>query len=127
MQDILKFSGRFGVSIMFKGGHPYPLYLMSLSRCKFCNASPLNLYYVGSIFALKSISVYNDYETVALDVLSYKKSVRKYLRSDSYMTCKRLPHTISVGQYGDSGPYVPSLKGTVEGWNFHHSIHRYLG
>jgi hypothetical protein len=34
------------------------------------------------------------------------------------MTCKRLPHTISVGQYSDSGPYVPALKGTVEGWFF---------
>jgi hypothetical protein len=64
---------------------------------------------VGSFFAFKSISLYNDYETVALDVLSYKKSVRKYLRLDY----KRLPHTISDGQYDGSGPYVPALKGTV--------------
>ncbi len=84
MQNFLKFSGRVSVSSMFKGGHPYPLCLMSLSRCKFCKASPLNLYCVGSFFDLKSISVYNDYETVALDVLSSKKSVRKYLRLDYY-------------------------------------------
>ncbi len=84
MQDFFKFSGCVSVSSMFKGEHPYPLCLMSLSRCKFCMASPLNLYCVGSFFDLKSISPYNDYETVALEVLSYKKSVRKYLRLDSY-------------------------------------------